>query len=562
VDEFSGQVVIVGGGPVGLTLAMDLAFHGVEVVVAEQRHAAQAPSVKCNHVSARSMEVYRRLGVAGALRDAGLPPDHPHDVAFRTTFLGREFGRIPIPSRRDRATVTTGPDVGWPTPEPPHRINQLYMEPVLFAHADAHPRIRIVNRTVIDTVAETADGVVARGRHLDTGASTTFRGAYLVGCDGGRSIVRRQLDIALAGDAVVQRVQSSYIRAPRLLERLKVEPAWATIALNPRRSGTAYAIDGHRTWLVHNYLRPDEDDFDTVDRDWALRTILGVDDDFDYELLSKEDWFGRRLIADRFRHGRMFLCGDSAHIWVPYAGYGMNAGIADAANLAWLLGAHLNGWAPAAILDAYERERLPITDQVSRFAMSHAERMIRSRAGVPDDIEADGPQGDAVRESFGRAMVDLNVAQYCCAGLNFGYYYDDSPIIAYDGEAQPQYTMGEFTPSSVPGCRLPHRWLGDGRSLYDALGSGYTLLKLDTDVDTVAFQDHAQRRKVPLTQVDLTAEESLPTGRYRLLLVRPDQHIAWRGEHPPPNPGDLIDHVRGADPLPNDAPRSTPHIAR
>ena len=172
MDEFSGQVVIVGGGPVGLTLAMDLAFHGVEVVVAEQRHAAQAPSVKCNHVSARSMEVYRRLGVAAALRDAGLPPDHPHDVAFRTTFLGLEFGRIPIPSRRDRATVTTGPDVGWPTPEPPHRINQLYMEPVLFAHAEAHPRVRIVNRTVIDTVAETADGVVARGRRLDTGEPT------------------------------------------------------------------------------------------------------------------------------------------------------------------------------------------------------------------------------------------------------------------------------------------------------------------------------------------------------------------------------------------------------
>jgi 2-polyprenyl-6-methoxyphenol hydroxylase-like FAD-dependent oxidoreductase len=548
VDELSGQVVIVGGGPVGLTLAMDLAFHGVDVVVAEQRHAAQAPSVKCNHVSARSMEIYRRLGVAGALRDAGLPPDHPDDVAFRTTFLGLEIGRIPIPSRRDRATVTTGPDVGWPTPEPPHRINQLYMEPVLYAGAEAHPRVRIVNRTVIDTVAETADGVVARGRRLDTGAAITLVGAYLVGCDGGRSVVRRQLGVALTGDAVVQRVQSSYIRAPRLLERLSVEPAWATIALNPRRSGTAYAIDGFQTWLVHNYLQPQEDDFEAVDRDWSLRTILGVDDDFDYELLAKEDWFGRRLIAERFRRGRTFLCGDSAHIWVPYAGYGMNAGIADAADLAWLLAAHLNGWAPAAILDAYERERLPITDQVSRFAMGHAEQMIRTRARVPDDIEAEGPHGDAVRESFGRAMVQLNVAQYCCAGLNFGYYYDDSPIIAYDGEAHPPYTMGEFTSSTVPGCRLPHRWLHDGRSLYDALGSGYTLLRFDIRVDTAALEDHAQRRAVPLTRVDVSAGETLPGRRHRLLLVRPDQHIAWRGDHPPPSPGDLIDQLRGAVP--------------
>ena len=187
--------------------------------------------------------------------------------------------------------------------------------------------------------------------------------------------------------------------------------------------------------------------------------------------MAKEDWFGRRLIAERFRQGRVFLCGDSAHIWVPYAGYGMNAGIADAADLAWLLAAHLNGWAPTAILDAYERERLPITDQVSRFAMDHAERMIRSRGAVPDDIEVDGPAATRRGRSFGQAMVELNVAQYCCAGLNFGYYYDDSPIIAYDGDAHPPYTMGAFTPSTVPGCRLPHVWLADGRSLYDALGA-------------------------------------------------------------------------------------------
>ena len=243
--------------------------------------------------------------------------------------------------------------------------------------------MRIVNRTVIDTVTETPTGRRPGPATATPVSRHHVSRRYLVGCDGGRSVVRRQLGIALAGDAVVQRVQSSYIRAPRLLERLSVEPAWATIALNPRRSGTAYAIDGRETWLVHNYLRPDEDDFDAVDRDWSLRTILGVDDDFDYDLLSKEDWFGRRLIAERFRRGRMFLCGDSAHIWVPYAGYGMNAGIADAADLAWLLAAHLNGWAPTGILDAYERERLPITDQVSRFAMDHAERMIRSRARCP-----------------------------------------------------------------------------------------------------------------------------------------------------------------------------------
>ena len=282
--------------------------------------------------------------------------------------------------------------------------------------------------------------------------------------------------------------------------------------MNPRRSGTAYAIDGRETWLVHNYLRADEKDFEAVDRDWALRTILGVDGDFEYQLLAKEDWFGRRLIADRFRHGRIFLCGDSAHIWVPYAGYGMNAGIADAADLAWLLAGHLAGWAPPGILDAYERERRPITDQVSRFAMDHAERMIRSRGGVPADIEAEGPAGDAARASFGRAMVELNVAQYCCAGLNFGYYYDDSPIIAYDGETHPPYTMGDFTPATVPGCRLPHIWLANGALAVRRARSRLHAAEAGPRVETARLEHAAQQRGLPLTVLDL-ADES-PTRRW------------------------------------------------
>ncbi len=163
-----------------------------------------------------------------------------------------------------------------------------------------------------------------------------------------------------------------------------------------------YAIDGRERWLVHNYMRPGEGDFDEVDRDASLRTILGVDDGFDYEIISKEDWYGRRLIADKFRDRCAFIVGDAAHIWVPYAGYGMNAGIADAMNLSWQLAAHLNGWAPSAILDAYQAERWPITSQVSRFAMSHAEAEIRRRGSVPDEIEQAGLEGERARREVGR----------------------------------------------------------------------------------------------------------------------------------------------------------------
>ena len=232
-------------------------------------------------------------------------------------------------------------------------------------------------------------------RDLDTGNVTRMNCRYLIGCDGARSAVRKAIGAELTGDAVVQRVQSTYIRAPALLGLQRHESAWGTGSINPRRSGMVYAIDGSERWLVHNYMRPGEGDFDSVDRDASLRAILGVGADFDYEIISKEDWYGRRLIASKFRDRCAFIAGDAAHIWVPYAGYGMNAGIADAMNLSWLLAAHLNGWAPATILDAYEAERGPITSQVSRFAMSHAEAEIRRRGAVPDDIEDAGAGGGA-----------------------------------------------------------------------------------------------------------------------------------------------------------------------
>lgn len=543
--QLKAQVLVVGAGPVGLTLAMDLASRGIDVLIAELRPDGARPEPKCNHVSARTMEIFRRLGVASLVRNAGLPEDHPNDVAYRTTFTGHEMARIHIPARRSRYTDKTGPDGWWPTPEPPHRINQIYLEPILLDCARSSARVRILHQACIRNLSQAPDGVVADGVDMATGDPIEVRCEYLVGCDGGRSSVRKAIGARLSGTEVVGRVQSTFFRAPDLLHRCGHHPAWATFSLNPRRSGNVYAIDGRETFLLHNYLRADEEDFEAVDRDWAIRTILGVGVDFRYEVLSKEDWVGRRLVADRFREGRVFICGDAAHLWIPMAGYGMNAGIADAMNLSWQLAARLNRWGDEGVLAGYEAERLPITEQVSTFAMNHALALQKERESVPAAIEDEGPEGEAVRQAVGRSLYDLNVKQYCCSGLNFGYFYSASPLIAYDGEEPPRYSMDQFTPSTVPGCRTPHLWLDDGRSLYDAMGPEYTLLRLDAAADPEPLLQAASRRGVPLRLLDI--QPGLAAGLYAhvMVLSRPDQHVAWRGQRAPEDPLALMDRIRG-----------------
>lgn len=549
VTTLQTDVLVVGAGPVGLVLATDLAQRGVKVIVVERRHKGEPPSVKCNHVAARSMEIFRRLGVVQRVRDAGLPADYPNDVAYRTSFLGIELTRIPIPCRADRYTATNGPDTWWPTPEPPHRINQIYLEPILFDHLAAQPNVQILSRTALIDFDQTDDGVITQVKRLDDGSDVTITSRYMVGCDGGASMVRKGIGATLSGDPVLQRVQSTYIRAPALramLERQGGVPAWATFSLNPRQPGNVYAIDGETTWLVHAYLRDGIEDFEVLDRDEAIRTILGVDLSFSYETLSKEDWIGRRLMADRFRLGRVFICGDASHLWVPYAGYGMNAGIADATNLAWLLGSVVCGWADPRILDVYEAERMPITGQVSHFAMNHAVEMNKTRRTIPANIEAATPEAAAIRASMGKAAYELNVQQYCCAGLNFGYFYDQSPVIAYDGEDAPPYTMGSFTPSTAPGARLPHFWLAPDHSLYDALGPYYTLLRFCADIDVEPLMSAARASHVPIVLLDVDLHDVPDAYQHKLVLARSDYHVAWRGNDPPTDVEHLINLLRGS----------------
>jgi 2-polyprenyl-6-methoxyphenol hydroxylase-like FAD-dependent oxidoreductase len=540
------RVLIVGAGPVGLTLAMDLAWRGIDVVVAERRPPNDPPNAKCGQIGARSMEIFRRLGLANKLRGIGLPADYANDIVSATSVTGIELSRVLIPARGARGTpAAAGPDTIWPTPEHTHRCNQKFFEPVLFAHAAEQPRIRILHRTEIKDLAQGEQGVTASAVDLDGGTRTSIACDYLVGCDGATSLVRKSIGSEFVGNPVLQYAQSFYVRAPQLRSLLSGNPAWLYFSLNPRRCGVTMAVDGRETWNIQNFSYPGETRLDHLDRDWVIRSILGVGSDFKYELLSSEDWIARRLVATKFCDRRVFVCGDAAHVWMPLGGFGMSAGIADAANLAWKLAGVLHGWATPEILDAYQAERQPITDQASRLISDVGQKVMMQRNELSPEIERLDATGEAARAAAGQFAYALDVEQQCCGGLNFGYFYDRSPIIAYDREQAPSYTMGTFTSTTVPGCRVPHVWMEGRRSLYDAMGPDYTLLRLDPTVRVDGIVTAAAHRGLPLAVLDVRSHEASELHRHKLVLARPDQHVAWRGDAEPAEPLDLVDLVRG-----------------
>lgn len=540
-------LVVAGAGPVGTCIAIEAASRGVPVVVLESRAADVPPSAKCNTVASRTLEVFRRFGVADEVRAAGLPDDFPTDVIFCTAIDGLEMARIGLPSRNERQQPGFD-DSHWRTPEPQVRISQLYLEPILARKMHATPGITVHYGTTVEGFEQDEDGVTVNCRRED-GSTFSLRSAYLVGADGGRSVVRKTMGARLMGDAEIARTRTTLIDSPDMRglwgDR---RPAWMSWVANHKVRGNVVAIDGKNQWLVHRSLPAGETDFSSLDADQSLRDVLGVGPDFRYEVLNHEDWVGRRMVADRLRDRRVFVAGDAAHLWVPFAGYGMNAGIADGVNLAWLLSNVIAGWAAPASLDAYEAERHPITEQVSRLAMQKMLDMAETLGGnaVPEALSSKfNPVGMAMRKAMGAKLHEMNVPQFAPEGLNFGYYYDASPLIAYDGEQAPGYSMGEVTASTVPGCRVPHFWIAPGRSLYDELGPAYTLLRFDPTVDVNGLVAAAAEAGMPLKVLDLPARTEDPAYRHALVLVRQDQHVAWRGDRLPEQPVQLVQRLCG-----------------
>ncbi len=539
-------VLIVGGGPVGLVLAIELAAKGVRcLLVNDGPTTAQHP--QGNSHNSRTMEHYRRLGFAGEVRRTGLPADHCTDVAYLTRFAGYELARLPMPSANEKMAAARPGGASQLTPEPIHRSNQYYVEPVLKRRAEALAAADLRFGWRLNAFVQRADQVSAEIEQVETGRSEIIACRYLVGCDGARSTVRQALGIGYQGKTGSEqeffdgRMLSAYVSAPDLPAIMTMAPAWQHWTVNADARTATITLDGKGRYLILAGLDRDAP-LEAVEPAGLLRAAAGVD--LDVEVLSVREWVaGHALVADRYRDERVFLAGDSAHLFTPTGGFGMNTGIDDIANLGWKLAATCLGWGGNGLLASYEVERHPIGRRNTRASREFAGAV--TRVEIPGELEDASAAGARAREKMGKHLSGFT-EEFASLGIQLGARYDGSPIIVPDGTDPPSDSPFNYGPSACPGGRAPHIWLADGASILDRFGPWFTLLRFGAPVAASgALEAAARKRGVPLHVADIEESDARELYECRLALIRPDRHVAWRGDRSPDEPLAIIDRMIG-----------------
>jgi 2-polyprenyl-6-methoxyphenol hydroxylase-like FAD-dependent oxidoreductase len=546
-DEIAVPVLIVGGGPVGMVLAMNLAVFGIGVLLVE---ADPNPRFhpKGNTHNSRTMEHYRRLGIAAQIRRLGLPADYPTDVGFFTRFTGWELARIDMPCERKK-TAASRPDPLDQIVEPIFRCNQMYVERFLYEHLG---RLASVDRRFgwrcIDW-RDAGDHVDALIEEVATGRRVAVACQYLVGCDGGHGESRHRLGIHYSGEGPRNTAAyldgatvSTHLRAREFYARVRTPRCWQYRAVNPEIFSNVVALDGNGEFNFNTRLKSADERPDGARIVRAFQASVGAD--LPVEIIGHSTWTaGQALVADRFGVGRIFLAGDSAHLFTPAGGFGMNTGIDDVANLGWKMAASVQGWGGPSLLATYEQERRPIAIRNTTAAKKLGYAV--SDVPIGAAIEEASAEGVAARRRTGEYLSHFR-REFDSLGIQLGARYDGSPIIVGDGSAPPSDDPDTYVPSACPGGRAPHAWLRGGESLFDRFGEGFTLLSLGRDgTASGGMAEAARGRGVPLKVVELPVPEVRDLYGCDFALIRPDQHVAWRGNHLPDDGKALIARLTG-----------------
>lgn len=551
------DVLIAGGGPCGLMLANELGRRGIRCLLVDAKPDT-AFNPQANATQARTMEHFRRLGFAHEIRALGLPADHPTDIAYFTRYAEHELARIELPTAAEATVKVRSLGGSWSAAELPHRVSQKFVEAAMRRHAQSWPAADVRYGWTLEQFTQDENGVSAVVRPTEGGEAVAVRAAFLVGADGARSFVRRELDIEWGGETGIRRqfmggkMFAVYLRAPHFLSVLQHPRAWMYVAVNHQRRAFMASVDGKSEYAFHAALHPGEDADNWTEADARRVFCEAVGREVPIEILSMGTWLaGHALVARRFQHGRVFIAGDAAHLFTPTGGLGYNTAVEDAVNLAWKLASVVRGVAPLGLLDSYEAERKPLAERNTGYARHFADS-VGLFSALPE-LDEDSPRGQAAREQAAEHLNRHARLEFNIPGVTFGGRYDGSPIIVADGAPLPPDQANVYVPTASPGGRPPHAWLEDGRSLFDLFHREWTLLALgEAPPATEPFERAAGELGLDLQVVRLP-DPSLPAlYEAPLALIRPDQIVAWRGADADGALAVLAQSIGRADTMPID----------
>ncbi|ABI77934.1 monooxygenase, FAD-binding [Hyphomonas neptunium ATCC 15444] len=538
MNTIETPVLIMGGGPAGLALAVDLGWRGVPCVLIEQ----EGPEARRNHprmdnVGIRSMEFARRWGIVKQVEQAGFPRDLPLSIAYTTGILGPELARDIGPTLQEAPVPPFSPQKHELCP-------QNFFDPVMQEAAQSYRGNRLYYHHKLTAFQDEGHQVLATVEPTDGGTPLLVRAQYLMACDGAGSSVAAALGQSPVMDRLLSCSTNIFIRSPELTARTGGSRAYRYILVGVDGVwGSFVNIDGRDVWrlqLLGSDTWPawSDDDIHAFVR-------RGLGGEVAYELLSWVPWARRERVADRFRVGRCFLVGDSAHQMSPTGGYGMNTGIAEAVDLSWKIAAVLDGWGGPALLDSYEAERRPVAARNVKQGSENLSAM-RSAPSEPRLLEP-GEVGNIARAKVGQWVRAAMQREWRSYGIHLGAIYRGSPITAAEEADCPEQDVAQFAQRACVGGRAPHIWLAEGQSTLDLFGRGFVLLDFSGhSAEPVApLIKAAEIAGVPLAYQAITNDEAARLFETSYVLVRPDGHIAWRSDAPPENPGKLIDRVRG-----------------
>lgn len=535
-------ILIAGGGPIGLALAGELGWRGVSCILVEKTDG-RIEQPKMDFVGARTLEFCRRWGIIPWVHAAGYNRAYPQDCAWVSSLTGYEFGREPFPAPQDEPILPYSPQSRG------ERCPQNFFDPVLSRFASQFPTVSIRHQTELRHFEQREDGVSAVIKDLRSGREETIEVDYLVGTDGGGSLVRESLGIPMEGPPALTYTTNVIFRCTGLERLHDKAPAYRYILIGPEGTyATLVAIDGRDRWRFS--IVGDSTRRRATDGEIRAAITRAMGKEFDFEILSVLHWVRRQLVAASYGKGRVFIAGDAAHLTSPTGGFGMNMGIQDAVDIGWKLAAMQQGWGGPGLLAAYEAERRPVGIRNVNEATGNLQRMLAPRDARPSPAMFEpGPDGDGARHKFGAAYTALMKREWFAPGIHLGYVYEGSPIVIPDGTPPPPDDVMTYIQTARPGSRAPHVWLGEGESTLDLFGRGFVLLRFGADAPMAAtLADAATARDVPFCSVPVPNAEAADLYERRLVLVRPDGHVAWRADMAPSveEAATIIDTVRGA----------------